>query len=373
MPLTSLNYLDPDCVGDQSLGFNRLLTDGAGRDIEILPGTYLMADVGIIHHRTALHMRGATIKAHADLPVSKPLVQNQVVSGSVNTYYDTDVQIHGGKFDGAMIPGRTNSLLGLLKTKDLLIDRVEICNNTYMGIAIGGSFRPTISGCDLHHTGNPNVTTEGGSAVWFGNTGDNSRCLRWNFIDNFVHDTEWSALYGHGRIAKVHGNQFANTKESAYFGNVDGLSYLDNHTRGVYRKYISASGIEIGGPNNLIADSTFEYVENCAVSLVDAGSATVHDLKCRDIGTDQVRFPQASVVEIATHNSIYSQCNGTNIHDISLSNSTTLFAIVAVVGAGQPVSSLRYGPFLHDLSSFTSGYQVYFQPGAKGSNVVGYL
>lgn len=370
--IDSRDYLNPDCDIDQSAGLNRLLIDGAGKEIEILPGIYNIADTGVIHSGTSLHMRGATIKAHETLPVGKPLLQNLVVSGSVNSYYDTDIQIHGGKFDGAMIPGRTNSLLGFLKTKDLLIDRVEICNNTYMGIAIGGSLRSTVSRCELHHTGKPNVTAEGGAAVWFGTTGDNSRCLRWNFIDNFIHDTEWSAIYGHGRIAKVHGNQFANIKESAYFGNIDGLSYLDNHTRGVYRKYISASGIEIGGPNNLIADSTFEYIENSAVSLTDVSNTIVHDLNCSEIGIDMVSFPQASVVEISTQHPLYSQCNGNNVHDIRLQNSFAPFAMLAVVGSGKPISDLRYSSLLFSGST-TSGASVYFQPGTKGSNVVGYI
>lgn len=370
--LDSRYYLDPDCDTDQSIGFNQLLIDGAGKDVEILPGVYSVADTGIIHSRTSLHMRGATIKAHPTLPVGKPLLQNLVVYGASNCYYDTDIQIHGGKFDGSMIPGRTNSLLGFLKTKDLLIDRVEICNNTYMGVAIGGSFRPVVNHCDLHHTGKTSITTEGGAAIWLGTTGDGSRCIRASLVDNYIHETQWSAIYASGRIINVHGNQIWDIKESALFGVVDGLNYRGNHTRGVSRKYISASGVEIGGPNNLISDSTFEYVENCAVSLTDVSNTTVHDLNCSEIGTDLVRFPQASVVEINTQHLMYSQCNGNNVHDIRLQNSFAPFTMLAVVGPGKPVSDLRYSSLLFSGPT-TSGTSVYFQPGVKGSNVVGYI
>lgn len=372
MILDSREYLDPDCEGDQSCGLNQLLAGGAGGDIEILPGEYLIADTGVIHNRTALHMRGATIKAHQDLPSNKPLMQNSTVSGATNTYYDTDIQIHGGKFDGGLLPDRTNSLLGFLKCKDLLLDRVEMCNSTYMGLAIGGSLRPVVTRCELHHTGKPNVSAEGGAAIWLGTTGDGSRCVRADIVDNYIHETQWSGIYASGRIINVHGNQIWDTRESAFFGVVDGLSYLHNHTRSTSRKNISASGLELGGGSAIIADSTFEYIGNCAVSLTDAKNVDVHDLFCTEIGTERSYFPQASVIEINSQHTTYSQCNGNNIHDIRLQNSTALFAVLAVVGPGQPVSDLRYGPFNIAGTSFTSGSQIYFQAGLKGSNVVGY-
>lgn len=372
MPLTSLDYLDPSSTDDQTEGWQRFLADGAGKECEILPGIYSVT-TGTIRSRTVLQMRGATIKAHANLSPGAVLLVNETVSGAPNTYYDTDIQIHGGKFDGDLLPGKTNSLLGFLKCKDLFLERVEICNSTYMGLAIGGSFRPVVSRCDLHHTGKPNITTEGGAAIWLGNTGDGSRCIRADLVDNYIHETQWSGIYASGRIINVHGNQIWNTRESAFFGVVDGLNYLRNHTRGTARKYISASGLELGGGSAIISDSTFEYIGNCAVSLTDVKNSSIHDLLCFEIGTELSYYPQASVVEINSQHPTYSQCNGNNVHDIRLQNSTALFAVLAVVGTGQPVSDLRHGPLNVSGTSFTSGGHVYFQPGTKGSNVVGYL
>lgn len=369
--INSLNYLDPDCEDDQSEGLNRLLTDGAGKDIEVLPGVYHLANKSIIKNRTSLHMRGATFKAHADLPANQMLLINEVVAGNSGAYYDTDVRIYDGKFDGGLLPGRTNALLAFLKTNMLLLHRVEICNTSYMGLSIGGSYRPRVEGCDIHHTGNPLITTEGGAGVWFGPTGDGSPCERIELVDNFIHDTEWSGVYATGRIVKAHGNHIYNVKESAFFGVVMGLNYIDNHTKNVNRKYISASGLEIGGRDSIISDSTFESIGNCAVSLTDVNNTTVHDLYCSEIGTEFSRFPQASAVEISSHHPVYSQCNGNSIHNIRLKNSGPLFALITVGGPGKPVSYLRYGPMNGNDNVFTSGSAVYFAPGMKGADVSG--
>lgn len=367
--IDSSQYLCQDSTDDQTAGFQAFLLAAAGKEAEVLPGNYLI-QTAEIYSGTELWMKGAIFKAHPSLPANQVMMINHVRAGSFNQYYDQDIILHHACFDGSNTPGRSNSLLSFIKCKNVRLIGLELRNNSYQGINIGGCYGLKITDADMHNLGNPVVTTEGGPAIWVGAAGDGSQSMLTRIEDSDIHDLEWSAIYAGGINTRIINNDIQRVKESAVFGQPNGLIYEGNVTRYVDRKYISASGIELGGNNIIVADSIIEYTGNCAVDLTDTCQVDITGIHCRELGTEPARFPQASVIGIRTASAPYVQSTGITISKINSRNvANNLYAFVNVGGPGAPVTNLRITDDNNVLGNvYKSGKTTYFEAGKQGAN-----
>lgn len=367
--IDSSNYLDPDSTDDQTSGFQAFLDAAAGRDAEVIPGTYLTT-TNEIHTGTELWMKGAVFKAHQNLPAGQLMLVNSVRSGSTNQYYDSDITLHHLTIDGANLPGRTNCLVAFIKCRSPRLISPEVRNNSYQGVAFGGCFRASILDADMHGLGRPEVTQEGGPAVWIGSSVDGSKSLMTDISGGYYHDLEWSAFYAGGVDTRISNVDIRRVKESAVFGEPEGFQFRQSFIRYVDRKYISASGIEMGGSNIMLIDNVIEYTGNCAIDLTDTLKVTVSGLHALENGTEPSRFPQASVIGIRTSKSPYVWSTGITISGVNSRNVVNnLHAFVSIGGPGSPITNLRIDDSNNVSGNvYKSGKAVFFEAGKQGAN-----
>ena len=363
-----------DGVADDTAAIQAALDAGQNKAVFVPPGTYLCTMLRI---RTGTTLFGAgtsatTIKAKSTLPTNNPLLMNTVISGSLDTYYDTDMTLDGIAIDGSALTGRTAELVSIAKARRVWVRRCKIGNVGYIGMAIGGCRDVVIEENEFTACGNPAVTAEGGAAIWLG-ANSTSKTYDVRVSANSIHDNEWSAIYANAMRVVVADNSIINNKESAIFANntVSFHTITGNVISGTTKKNISGSGIEIGADAVVISGNLIANTAGDCISATDNENISICGNALLNPGRDMTSFPTASGIGIITtvaspDQPRYLEIVGNNVRDAT----NQAFAGIAVGNVGAAVTNVNISDNMLEGTAWSSGKAIYIAAGKFGANCV---
>lgn len=276
-------------------------SSAGGGTVVVSPGTYIISSKMTIKSKVRLIGFGQVIfKASASLPIGSDMLTNKNVSGVKDVLTDEQITVENIIFDGNNNAGRATSLLSFGKLKRGLIRNCSFQNSSYMGLSLGGVRYVNVEDCYFTKTGKPNVTVEGGAALWIDKSGDLTQSEHVRVTGSTFEFMEWSALYGMANHMLIDGNRFKSCKESTIFINytVNDIKITNNTITASTMKNISASGIECGAANVIITGNTVEFCESDGISLVDAKNVTISDNTISSNGQDPVQFTAGSGIAV---------------------------------------------------------------------------
>jgi hypothetical protein len=297
-----LNAKDFGVVGNgtanDTVALQNALTAAAGKSLYLPAGTYLCTQLTIYSGTNLFGDSPATtiIKANASLASNTPLLKNLNQSGTVYVYDDKGISVTNIQFDGANLGSRTAELVSFGKVNDLNISNCQIYNVQYIGMALAGCLAATIVGCSFTECGSDAVIIEGGAALWTGPSGDTTPSFDVSVTDCSFNNNNWSAMYANGSRLSIIGNYMSANKESAIFMTGSNNIIANNWISGQTRKYISASGIEVGGVQHVISGNFIGDCDDNCISLTDVQFTTITGNTLLNPRRDSTRYPIASCI-----------------------------------------------------------------------------
>lgn len=342
------------------------------------PGTYRSKKI-ILPSGIRIVGAGASkssIKALSSIPDSDPLIVNQVIFGSVDTYYDKDIFISDITFDGNNIGGgggsrtRNTELISFSKSERIKLDRVVIKDHQYIGIAFGGNRFVTMSDCELTNIGDHTPSALSGPAVWLGQTGDGSFNKYCNFERLYIHDTYEAGFSLSSQKIKITDCVIEDVDECGIFMNstCDDVDISNNTISGVDKMWISSSGIEAAGTNVKINNNRINNTDADNISITDGQSFTIVGNVFSTPRMDGTSFPQAAIINIITTASSGSQPRGISIIGNTVGSGSP-YAFVGIGNSGAAVEHIAIENNVMTGITFTSGSPWNFTLSKVGSNV----
>lgn len=297
-----------DGVTDDTTAMQAFLTACSGKYGFIPPGTYLCNTLTVYSGTTLVGagMTNTRIKAVSSLGNTSPLLKNATTSGTINTYYDSDMSFEGITFDGNgvgdALGSRTAELVGISKAQNTTWSHCRFTNVKYIGLAHGGCKNTRILNCKLDAIGNPASLAVAGPAFWFGNHSDGSTNEYVQIIGGKVENCNESGGNLGANHVTVMGLQVHNVKESGLFAAepFHDHIYIGVDIRGVTKNYISSSGIEWGIDNGQIIGGTIAECDANNIALTNTQGITISDVNLRLPARDAATFTDASHIAIVT-------------------------------------------------------------------------
>jgi hypothetical protein len=291
---------------DVSSAVQAALNAATGKKLVFPAGNYLIGSKLTIYSKTKIRGFGigvTTFTLSSGFSASSEMLINATQSGSVDTYYDTGMAIEDLSFDGNSNTLRTIALVSFFKAQKSRIERCSFKNNTYQGIAIGGCNAFRISECEFSGLGKTIATTEGGSAIWTGRSGDTSLCKDIDVLSCLFEGNRWSAIYFSTNGGRFHGNVCNNNYESTLYMNPDGtnISIKDNRINGTTMKTVAAAGLEIWGTNIVIADNDISRCAKDGIVLGDCQRVEVKGNRIHENGIDTVAYPVSAGIAMISN------------------------------------------------------------------------
>jgi hypothetical protein len=311
------------------------------------------------------------IRGKATLAAGSTLLLNQnYAGGGLNGYTDTNITIEGISFKG-LATTRTGSLMALDKILGVRLENCKIYNCGYIGLEIGGSKNVVIQGCEFTGCGNPTVTTEGGPAIWIGPGSDTTKAYDVLIEHCFIHDNEWAAIYLNGWRNTVQNCDLITNKEAGVFCTGSYNKVVDCTIVGVSRKYISASGIESGGVNNVFNDNIIASVEASCVALTDTQNITVNGNDLISPAQDNITYPTGSGVTIITTQTNPNQPRNISIIGNTIQDGTAkAYAAVDIGNSGDPPLYILIADNNCLGTTWASGNPMHVQAGKMSTSIL---
>lgn len=287
-----------DGTTDDTTAFQNALTAAAGKSLYVPAGTYLCTGL-TIYSGTNMYGDSPTtsiIKAKGTLGASTPLLKNPNQSGTAYSYTDVGITINNIRFDGNNLGSRTAELVSFGKVNDLHINNCQVYNVQYIGLALAGCLSVTLSSCTFTECGSDSVIVEGGAALWMGPAGDATKAFDVSVSDSSFNNNNWSAMYANGDRLSIIGNYLSSNKESGIFMTGSNNVIADNWISGQTKKYISASGIEVGGGFHTISGNFIGDCDDNCISLTDVQYATITGNTLYNPRRNSAVYPNASCI-----------------------------------------------------------------------------
>ena len=287
-----------DGTTDDTTAFQNALTAAAGKSLYVPNGTYLCTGL-TIYSGTNMYGDSPTtsiIKAKGTLGASTPLLKNPNQSGTAYSYTDVGITLSNIRFDGNNLGSRTAELVSFAKVNDLHINNCEVYNVQYIGLALGGCLAVVVSSCTFTECGSDSVIIEGGAALWMGPAGDTTAAFDVSVTESNFNNNNWSAMYANGDRLSIIGNYLSNNKESGIFMTGNNNVIANNWISGQTKKYISASGIEVGGGFHVISGNFIGDCDNDCISLTDVQFTTITGNSLLNPGRDLATYPNAACI-----------------------------------------------------------------------------
>lgn len=287
-----------DGTTDDTTAFQNALTAAAGKSLYVPNGTYLCTGL-TIYSGTNMYGDSPTtsiIKAKGTLGSTTPLLKNPNQSGTAYSYTDVGITLRNIRFDGNNLGSRTAELVSFGKVNDLHIDNCQVYNVQYIGLALAGCLSVTVTNCTFTECGSDSVIVEGGAALWMGPAGDTTKAFDVSVSDSSFNNNNWSAMYANGDRLSIIGNYLSSNKESGIFMTGSNNVIADNWISGQTKKYISASGIEVGGGFHTISGNFIGDCDNDCISLTDVQYATITGNTLYNPGRNLATYPNASCI-----------------------------------------------------------------------------
>lgn len=328
----------------------------------------------IIPSNIKIWAHGATWKARSDLPTTDPMIINEVYDGT-----ETAIEIYGGRFQGNG-GVRQNSIAAMLRVDKLKIVGSEFFDNRDTGLALGGCTRSLIDDVHIHHCGRTEVTAEGGAALYIGSYG--SEIGRYVRVRNpVIHDCEWHGVtVGGGAIdsamrdVSIESPMIYDVKEAGIFGGYyNGLTIVNPLISNITRKYMSSSGIEVGGEDLRIIGGEIANVQNSGITLTDTNNAVICGVGTTNCGLDAAYYataPHIGLLSLGTRPDPLGDIQITG--HLAVDYGTPCYSAVSVVGqvGGDPCLNVSIKGNSYSNTVWGSGKAVYIDPAYWGEGCV---
>jgi hypothetical protein len=328
---------DPLGVADSKAAIQSAIdacSAAGGGDVYCPRGTYLISDRLTMRSNVRLIGAGSMsiIKAASTLPANKQLIINATITGSVDTYYDTNMTVSDLVFDGNNNLLRTAELVEFNKASYIRVESVTFRNNSHMGIGFGGCFVVDIKDSWFINLGRPKPSAVSAPAIYADNSGDGSKNKLFTVHDCKFISNNWSGMYFMVQGGTISKCKFMNNGESTIFISSNGTNIkIDGcYIYGAVRSNISASGIECGAPGTIITGSHILNCGNSGISLTNVQDVLVDDCIIMNNGQENTYFTGAAGVEVAT-----TATNPNQPRNIKISNNR--------IGDNQGTKTQKYG------------------------------
>lgn len=326
---------------DDTTAIQNALNAGSGRTVYFPAGTYRISTTLVIKTKTTVLGDGinkSIIKLTSGFSASTTAIRNDIVTGTANVYYDTDIELCGLTFDGNNNSTRTSELLGFAKILNLTFKNCAVQNSTFIGFACTASKNVVVSQCYFTNNGRPIPSTTSAPAVWFATTAQGTP-YDVRVENNYFYANNWSAAYFMPVRGSFSNNNCLNNGESTVFAS-DAGSYLrfeNNHIAGATRSNISASGIELGAPYTVISGNIIESCAADGIALSDVQNVTIADNHIFNNGQEPAYYPYANGITIIGTMSSPNQPDHIQIHGNRIGDrqgTKTQYAAIGFGGSG---------------------------------------
>lgn len=352
-----------DGVTDDTANVQEALTFGINCTIVADTNkTYLISSQLTIRSGTTIRGND-TFKLSASFPAGTAVFRNETQTGTLNSYYDTNICLDGLSFDGNNNLNRTAPMFSFAKVLNITIQNCKFSNHSYIVIESGANKNVNIVRNYFTNNGRPKPSAISAPCIW-SDSGAGGTPYDLKIEHNYFLDNNWSCAYFMPTGGSFSFNICRGNGESGVFSSANGLSlrYIGNHIEGQVRSNISASGIETGASNIVISDNILSSNASDGISLTDLENAVVTNNIIFNNGQEPAYFTTASgisVITISSPNPDHIRISGNRIGDRQASK-TQKYGI-AVGGVGSAVDRLS----VHDNDLTEQGTQGFYIASGK--------
>lgn len=325
-------------------------TASATNPLVINAGTYMCGTLTVPSGAKITFMPGATIKAIASLASNAVLVKN----ATQGSYTDVDIEIVNMSLDGNGVGAggtqtRFAELASFGRVTGLKLIRPKVSNVEYIGIAIGGCYRTTISEPEVFSCGYSGTTTNGGPAIWCAPSGTD-QCRDIEISGGFIHNNRWQGMTFSVQRGKVSGVSFIQNKEAHIFCSravsINILSseiVIDGNTFDtVETKDISGSSIETGAYGMVITNNTIKNSGQNGIAMTDVQGAVVSGNYIENFNMTAGTYNAAGISILTTAASPNQPTHITIANNIirDMQSTATGYAAIAIDRTGDAVNNV---------------------------------
>jgi parallel beta-helix repeat protein len=330
-----------DGATDDTTAIQNALNAGTGRSVYFPAGTYRISTTLLVKTKTTLigeGMNKSIIKLTSGFGAGTTAIRNEIISGTVNVYYDTDLEFYGLTFDGNNNSTRTAELVAVAKVQNVTFSNCSFQNHTYIALAMTANSNMVVTECYFTNNGRPIPSTTSAPALWVAET-VLGMPYDVRIENNYFRDNNWSAAYFMPTRGSFTNNNCVDSGESAIFCNNTG-SYLrieNNNITGTTRSNISGSGIECGASNTVITGNTIDSCAAEGIALTDAQNVTIANNLIFNNGQDTAYYPFANGITIVSSVASPGQPDHIQIHGNRIGDrqgTKTQYAAIGFGGGG---------------------------------------
>lgn len=327
-----------DGTTDDTTAIQNALNEGTGRSVYFPAGTYRISTTLVVKTSTTLvgdGMNKSIIKLTAGFGASVTAIRNDVITGTVDVYYDTNLEFYGLTFDGNNNASRTAELVGIAKVANVTFSNCGFQNHTYIALALTANRNMNVTECYFTNNGRPRPSTVSAPALWVAQS-----VLGTPFDvrveNNYFYANNWSAAYFMPTRGSFSNNNCVNNGESTVFCNDTGayLRIENNNISGAVRSNISASGIECGSPYTIITGNTIDACGAEGIALTDVQNVTIADNLIFNNGQETGYFPLSNGITIIGTLASPFQPDHIQIHGNRIADRQAVKTQYAAIGFG---------------------------------------
>jgi parallel beta-helix repeat protein len=327
-----------DASTDDTTAIQNALNAASGRALYFPAGTYRVSATLVVKTKTTMMGDGinkSILKLTSGMSASAQMIRNDIVTGTADVYYDTDLEFYGLTFDGNNNATRTSELITILKVLNATFTGCAIQNNTFIGLATSASRNVVVTQCLFTNNGRPIPSTTSGPAFWTATTVQGTP-YDIRLENNYFYDNNWSAAYFMPVRGSFTNNNCVDNGESTIFSNDTGrfLRIENNTITGARRSNISASGIECGAPYTIITGNSIESCDGDGISLSDVQNVTVSNNLIFNNGQDTGFYPFANGITIIGSVASPAQPDHIQIHGNRIGDRQAVKTQYAAIGFG---------------------------------------
>jgi len=336
-----------DGTTDDTTAIQNALNAGTGRSVYFPAGTYRISTTLLVKTKTTLvgdGMNKSIIKLTAGFGASVTAIRNEVISGTVDVYYDTDLEFYGLTFDGNNNASRTAELFAVAKVSNVTFSNCGFQNHTFIALALTANRNMIVTECYFTNNGRPRPSTVSAPALWVASSALGTP-YDIRVENNYFYANNWSAAYFMPTRGLFGNNNCINNGESTIFCNSTGayLRIENNNISGAVRSNISASGIECGAPYTIITGNVIDSCGAEGIALTDVQNVTIADNQIFNNGQEPGYFPYANGVTIIGSVSSPAQPDHIQIHGNRIGDrqgTKTQYAAIGFGGSGSACTNV---------------------------------
>lgn len=330
-----------DGITDDTVAIQAALNAGTSRSVYFPAGTYRISASLLIKTKTTLigdGMEKSIIKLMPGFAAGATAIRNETISGTVDVYYDTDLEFYGLTFDGNNNSTRTGELVAIAKVRNVTFSNCGFQNHTFIALAMTANSNMVVTECYFTNNGRPRPSTVSAPALWTA-TSVLGTSYDVRVENNYFRGNNWSAAYFMPVRGSFTNNNCVDNGESTIFCNNTGayLRIENNTITGTTRSNISGSGIECGAPYTIITGNTIDSCAAEGIALTDVQNVTIANNIIFNNGQDTAYYPFPNGITIVNTASSPNQPDHIQIHGNRIGDrqgTKTQYAAIGFSGGG---------------------------------------